>query len=345
MHRLGLRAGGTGPVESAGVSLNHRSDYNADLRQWLQDNFRVAAALSESPLESRACPVCGAVEHRGFANNGYFDYVRCGGCALVFMNPCYELARVKGGFCGADELLMRYFRMMVRYKGVSDDRRTDPATDEKLSDIWAYKQSGRLLDVGCSVGDFLRKARHFFEVEGVEVNPQTAAVAAGQFLVHRDYLDALKLPPVYDVVTLHQILYGVPDPVSLLREIEAILAPDGIVYVNTPNADSYAMATFGGRTNHLYGYTGLNVFCRQSLDRAASAAGLEVVSFRTEWLDIYYADLMAFADDPASFIHKRNTHRPGYEESIRREEQLQKGLYSDLGNRGNYLVAVLRRKA
>lgn len=326
------------------MSLNYRSDYNADLRQWLQDNFRVAAALAASLLRARPCPVCGSTEHRHHANNGYFDYVRCAGCSLVFMNPCYDLARVSEGFCGADELLMSYFRLMIRYKGAVDDRRPAPECDGKLCDIWQFKQSGRLLDVGCSVGDFLHKAKHFFEVEGVEVNPHTAEVAARHFRVHRDYLDTLRLPAEYDVVTLNQILYGVPEPVALLRDIEAVLAPGGILYINTPNADSYAMATFGGRANHLYGYTSLNVFNRRALEAAAAAAGLEVVSFRTEWLDIHYADLMALADDPANFIHKRNTHRPGYEEMICNEEALQTKLGIDLGERGNYLVAVLCRK-
>lgn len=327
------------------MSLNYRSDYNADLRQWLQDNFRVAAALAASPLRQRPCPVCGGEEHRHHANNGYLDYVRCSGCSLVFMNPCYDLARVSEGFCGADELLMRYFKLMIGYKGAPDNRRPDPQQDGKLLDIWRFKQSGRLLDVGCSVGDFLHKAQHFFEVEGVEVNPHTAEVAERHFRVHRGYLDALRLPPAYDVVTLHQILYGVPDPVSLLRDVAGVLAPGGILYINTPNADSYAMATFGGRANHLYGYTSLNVFNRRSLEIAANATGLEIVSFRTEWLDVHYADLMALADDPVNFIHKRNTHRPGYEEMIRREEEFQAGLRIAFGDRGNYLVAVLRKRA
>ena len=102
------------------------------------------------------------------------------------------------------------------------------------------------------------------------------------------------------------------------------------------------MKLFGGKVNHLYGYTNLNVFNRRSLEIAAQLGGFEVVSFRTEWLDIYYADLMALTDDPDGFIHKRNSHRPNYTEQICAEDKTQKQMNIDLGDQGNYLVAVLK---
>ena len=102
---------------------------------------------------------------------------------------------------------------------------------------------------------------------------------------------------------------------------------------------------FAGKSNHVYGYTNLNVFNRSSLECAAKHAGLEIIFFRTEWLDVYYADLMALVEDPAGFIHKRNTHRNGYEEMIRAEDAFQASLGLDIGDRGNYLVAILRRPA
>jgi len=139
-------------------------------------------------------------------------------------------------------------------------------------------------------------------------------------------------------------LYGVPDPVALCRDIRAILKDDGILYINTPNADSYAMQLYRGKANHLYGYTSQNVFNRRSLENLAERTGFKIRSLRTEWLDIYQTDVVQFLDDPTAFVHKKNIHIPGYVDKIDLEEETQRRLGLDLGERGNYLVAVLEKQ-
>jgi hypothetical protein len=101
------------------------------------------------------------------------------------------------------------------------------------------------------------------------------------------------------------------------------------------------MEIYAGKVNLLYGYTTLNVFNAQSLAALAERSGFEILSFRTEWLDIYLTDLAEFYDHPDRFIHKRNCHLPSYEEKICQEDKLHLALNPDLGGRGNYLVAVL----
>lgn len=322
------------------MSLNHVKEHNREIREWLLKVFALAAAIPKDKLVRRSCPVCGVAENVFFANNDHLDYVQCTQCDLIYMNPAPPPDMVDKGFQGEDELLMEYFSIISKYKA-GIPAKPDPLADNKLRDIYALKTSGKLLDVGCSVGDFLHKAKHFYEVEGVEVNPHTAAIAEQHFKVHKHFLGELGLKPVYDIVTLHQILYGVPDPVGLLRDIHGVLKEDGLLYVNTPNANSYAMALYRGKSNHLYGYTTLNVFNRESLETLARQAGFQILSFRTEWLDIYLTDIAEFYDHPDRFIHKRNCHLPAYEEKIRQEDALQQSLNQDLGTRGNYMVAVL----
>jgi SAM-dependent methyltransferase len=324
------------------MSINHVKEYNRDIREWLLKVFVFASAIPKDRLVGRACPVCRSAESVFYANNDHLDYVRCNGCSLIYMNPAPAPDTVDKGFEGEDTLLMEYFSIIRKHRGAPPPK-PDPVTDNKLKDIYAIKSSGKLLDVGCSTGEFLHKAKHFYEVEGVEVNPHTAPIAEQHFKVHKQFLHEPGLAPVYDIVTLHQILYGVPDPVGLLNDIHSILKDDGILYINSPNADSYAMALYGGKANHLYGYTTLNVFNRQSLAALAEHTGFEILSYRTEWLDIYLTDLAEFYDRPDRFIHKRNCHLPEYENKIRNEDMLHQTLDPNLGMRGNYLVAVLRK--
>ena len=326
------------------MNLNYNRDYNREVREWLLRIFALAAAIPNDRLVRRVCPVCGSGESCFFANNGYLDYEQCKQCSLVYMNPALSAEVVDKGFQGEDKLLMDYFSIISKYKSELADK-PDPFTDNKLKDIYAIKSSGRLLDVGCSVGGFLHKARFFYEVEGVEINPHTASVAEQHFKVYRGYLAELGLEPDYDIVTLHQVLYGIPDPVGLLQDIHQVLKDDGILYINTPNADSYAVKTFQGKVNHLYGYTTQNLFNYQSLCRLAELTGFRLKSFRTEWLDVYLTDLIEYHEHPDRFIHKRNCQVENYEKKIKLEDELHCSLNFDLKNHGNYIVAVLEKAA
>lgn len=325
------------------MSLNYLADHNQEIRAWLLKVFDRTAQISQQAsrsLISRPCPVCGSVESTGFANNGFLDYSRCKRCSLVFQNPGVDSNAVNDGFEGGDLLLREYFSIMQKYKTPTPSK-PNPLTHGKLKDIYGFKTAGSLLDVGCSVGDFLHLAKHFYKVEGLEINPLTAAIAEQHFTVHKSFLAELHLAPTYDVVTLHQILYGVPDPLQLLRDIHGVLKRDGILYVNTPNSDSYATKLFSGKCCHLYGYTSLNVFNPCALSGLAERAGFKVLSLRTEWLDIYVTDVQEYYEHPDQFIHKRNCHLPEYERKITEEDRLHQELGLDLGLGGNYMVAVL----
>lgn len=331
------------------MSLNHNNSYNQQIRAWLQKNFEYAKYLSQQNLKQRNCPVCNSIESDSFVNNGFLNYVKCRDCSLVYMNPTPDLSAVQQGFQGDDQLLMDYFKIIAEFRTAPAIEKPDPLLDNKLKDIYRHKTRGKLLDIGCSVGDFLHKARYFFDVEGLEINPVTAAIAEQSFTVHKEYLhqliagDTTKFSKRYDIVSMHQILYGVPDPLGLLKDIHTILKDDGILYINTPNADSYAMQLYKGKCNHLYGYTTQNVFNQASLLNLAVSAGFNISFFRTEWLDIYYRDIMAQQDNPREFIHKRNSHLPNYEEHIAMEDELQSRMNMDLGSHGNYIVAVLSK--
>jgi SAM-dependent methyltransferase len=327
------------------MSLNHNENYNSEVRDWIEKNMEYSEYLSKQKLITRNCPICHSSSYRHFANNGYLNYSQCDKCSLVFMNPTVDDSKVQDGFKGGDDLLMSYFNLMQKYKKFDNisDTKINPKEDNKLKDIYNIKQTGKLLDIGCSVGDFLHKAKHFYDVEGVEVNPNTSTYAKKYFTIHTDYLNHLDLKQEYDIVTMHQILYGVPDNVALLKDIYKILKDDGILYINTPNSDSYTMQLFGGKSNHLYGYTSLNVFNQKSLEELAKLAGFKVGFFRTEWLDIYSMDVKEFYENKNRFIHKRNTYLKDYSKSIKLEDEVQKELNQDLKNGGNYIVAILEK--
>jgi SAM-dependent methyltransferase len=98
--------------------------------------------------------------------------------------------------------------------------------------------SGRLLDVGCSNGQFMYHLRPLgFLSEGVELNPATAAIAERNgFRVFQGQLSEAKFADqTFDVVNLGDLIEHVPNPRALIEECRRILKVNGVLIISTPN--------------------------------------------------------------------------------------------------------------
>jgi 2-polyprenyl-3-methyl-5-hydroxy-6-metoxy-1,4-benzoquinol methylase len=100
----------------------------------------------------------------------------------------------------------------------------------------------RLLDVGAHAGRFLHLAQaRGWTVEGIELNPRTAAYAEARTgaPVHRVSAQTLAHDGHrYDAVVLTDVLEHIPEPTRLLAALARLLEPGGIVAVKVPNGSA-----------------------------------------------------------------------------------------------------------
>ncbi len=182
-----------------------------------------------------SCPGCGASDREPYFEKDGFRLVRCRSCGLVSVaNPPSdeELERFysrRGGYhldvLGDTPQAARLERLARRHLGQLRVR---------------VRPTGRLLDVGCASGAFLRAAREEgFNAVGVERNRDTAAAARALGLEVRDgTIEQAGFPAVtFDVVTFWDVIEHLPDPASALLEAARILRPGGTVAFSTPNVD------------------------------------------------------------------------------------------------------------
>ena len=106
----------------------------------------------------------------------------------------------------------------------------------------------RVLDVGCGNGDFLEAARDAgWTAVGLEPDPAAAALCRVRGLdVRVGSLETLGAEATgFRAITLNHVIEHLHAPREALARVFSLLQPGGMLYLDTPNADSRGAARFG----------------------------------------------------------------------------------------------------
>jgi 2-polyprenyl-3-methyl-5-hydroxy-6-metoxy-1,4-benzoquinol methylase len=274
--------------------------------------------LSERFSRTIDCPLCGGDQHSLlFVKRGY-PIVRCDECELVFANPQVDeslvLAEYHADSARANDL---WVDVLLSDRQLELDREK---FEEILDELEPFRGGGRLLDVGTSIGLFLRLALdRGWDAVGNEFGERARLVAKERFDldVTDAPLDSMEVEPAsFDVVTLNSVLEHVNEPRRMLAEVRKLLKPGGALFIIVPNVESLACrvlheraATFDGRNHLIY-------FSPATLSRMLAAEGLDVVATHTrvasldpvlEWLAYREPYSGAAEDALAEEIRARRT--------------------------------------
>lgn len=158
-----------------------------------------------------------------------------------------------------------------------------------------FRPGGWALDVGCGNGVFLSHLkRHGWNVVGVDLG-RAAAEAAGRAFgiqVHVGALEEAPLAPAsFDFIHLRHLLEHLPDPVATLAAVHRLLKPGGLLYIETPNVDSYGCRVCGPYWHPWESPRHLCLFSPDTLHRLLAGAGLRPTRLWTRpWSAVYLWD-------------------------------------------------------
>ena len=221
------------------------------------------------------CPACGrgTKQEYLFSKNGC-EIVRCTSCGLgraladsfdtraYYTDDYFTGGRADGyaDYLASEPVLRREFAKIVDF-------------------IRGYCASGKLLELGCAYGFFLREARHHFQVAGIELSEDAAAYARAHGLdVIGGIAEKANLERFgrLDVIVLLDVIEHLPDPLQTLQLCREHLSHRGIIVLTTGDFGALAARMAGSNWRLMTPPQHLWYFTAESMEGLAARLGMRV---------------------------------------------------------------------
>lgn len=238
---------------------------------------------TSAELEQATCPLCppGTPAVERFADPP-FAVVRCSGCGLVFVSP--RIASEALGEVYGERYWSSPSPKDHGYADYRGEHRNWLRTYRRRARVLEgrLRPGARILDVGCAAGYFGEVMRERgYEVWGIEPSEAIVDEARARLGADRVHLGTLADAPYpeasFDLITLWDVVEHLPDPVGALRDARRLLAPTGLLLLETQNVESRFAWLLGRRWHHFKHAEHLWHFAPATIERLLAASGFEAL--------------------------------------------------------------------
>lgn len=247
------------------------------------------------------CPWCGnPTEHHYLKVKDYFltkedfELYECDQCGLIFTVPR-----------PAPDVIGKYYQSEDYYSHQENQHGLIPRIYEKVKTINLRNKvkmaigglpKGRLLDIGCGVGDFLNQIqKQDWEVMGIEPSEDAKSIAKNRLgfcpLSPSDY-SSLE-DHSFDVITMWHVLEHVDDLKSQTKELTRLLKTGGRLIIALPNYQSFDCQYYKDHWAAWDVPRHLNHFSSDCLQHIFSSIGFQCVDNQKLAWDAYYISFLS----------------------------------------------------
>lgn len=241
-----------------------------------------------------------------YGYEGFFSYVRCKSCGLIYMNPRVSDEDISGFYPDdyvphrskekASKKSNKTFAMWwknttiaIRLKRL---RKKLLGTEQAISFVDKKLNSeSRVMDVGCGRAEFLYniKQQTGCHVEGVDISKTAVDTAARNYDIEifNGLITEAPFPAEsFDVITAWWYLEHVSNPSEVLKKMCSFLKDDGLCIVGVPNIDSFNAKVFKDKWYHLDCPRHLHIYSPDTIKSLMDNAGFvvtKIVYHKTAW--------------------------------------------------------------
>jgi SAM-dependent methyltransferase len=259
------------------------------------------------------CPFCGSpnfTQETGLICDGhhhgveepyrslYFCHVRCGECGVIYQRERLVPEHLSRFYDDEEYFCYRSFAergAIIRRLAMLSAR----GLIRKIESLRPVN-CNRFLDFGCGNGSWLelfRSCEAPWRMVGAEIS-QGNIEHIRKLGFEGEVCDASNIDEHFEdaslsVIFMHHVIEHTPSPLELLRKLERLLVPGGLIVGQTPDADCLERRVFGDDWFQWHLPQHLVIFEQATLRKHAEAAGLEALSIRgspsgaTQWSSSY----------------------------------------------------------
>ncbi len=229
-------------------------------------------------MENKQCYLCSGTEFNkrlgNVRDNPELEIYECSSCGLVFLSSFdhvrdgfYENSKMHGGELPDVEAWLK--------ETVSDDER-------RFQYIKSVLPNCKLLDFGCGAGGFLLRAREVaVAVFGIELESQLKNhFQNNNLIVFKSLSDIPEniRKEGYDIITMFHVLEHLPDPKTVLSKLSRMLAKNGQIIIEVPNANDALLTLYNSKpfSNFTYWSCHLFLYTMKTLQMLLEQVNLKV---------------------------------------------------------------------
>ena len=224
------------------------------------------------------CLICGSNELVALAGYEFHDLLKCKTCGFVFMRkiPTKE---------DLDEHYAKY--------PYNKDHFLSPVTiaayNNLLSVFDQYRTTGNILDVGCGRGWLLDVAMEkgwnafgteFSNIAIEKCRKKGIKMQAGVLRID-DYE-----PEQFDVIVLIEVIEHINYPIEELQNIYKLLRKGGLLYITTPNFNSYLRYQLKAKYNIIEYPEHLSYYTKRTLYNVLHQTGFEKIKLEATGISL-----------------------------------------------------------
>jgi SAM-dependent methyltransferase len=193
--------------------------------------LRIAESMNTLKPIKKSCPYCHSAVQSDFIIQARL-YLRCKSCDLIF----------EGNQTPEDEACEAHYFASGYFSDYAADQLSGSrnAIYSHILDLLERETPvGKVLDVGCGCGFFLKEARdRGWDVAGVDPSEESIAYAdklLGANIARVGTLEDLPQKEVYDVITMIDVLCFFSEPWADIEKAKILLKPGGLLFLRSTN--------------------------------------------------------------------------------------------------------------
>ena len=235
--------------------------------------------------ELRPCIICNSKNLEAWAKLDYLEAKKCKDCGMISVNPHLNDE-------GLSKVYQDYFSHRLDEKELFEKRKIM----YKIDHDWVTKfiNHGKMLDVGCSGGQFLSVFDpKKWERQGVEIDKDAAEFAKTEYgiPVSIGYFPELSFEEKFDLVVIRGVIEHFSDPISVLKKCAEVLKPNGFLFITaTPVGNSFAFDVYREKWHLFTPLAHIHFFTVDLLSRVLKTFGMSLIDQHYQYEETPYAN-------------------------------------------------------